>query len=145
MSEGKLEHLLSLVRQLKNALPFLIKLKMDERKRIYRKGEKQLAYIRKTFQFAKKNPQHVPSYINLSTLYRNLHVADQISVVLQDLSNVTRQIEDTRLALYQDAFDGARSLYMAYQNAAQNGIAETADIVEELKQYFPRTGKKSST
>ena len=58
------------------------------------------------------------------------------------MNELMKNIEDTSGMLYQESYDMGRSLYMHYQMIAINKHEEAEEIISELKQYFPRTGKK---
>ncbi len=142
LNENQLSFLLNLVSQIKKQMPYLIDLPMEKRKQIYRKGEEQYNYIRKAFSYAKQYPNYVPPFIDVKEMKNKMDVADRLMKLKKELKGILDSVDDTAISLYQDSFEAARILYMNYQTAARSNAPGTKAIVEDLKQHFPRTGKR---
>ncbi len=142
LTQARCEHVQGLIRQIEQQLPFLVSLSADEKKRIYRKGDKQIEYIRKTLIYAKRLPHLVPSYVDVGRMDHDLYIADQLQQLLEKVEDLTGRIRDTRAAYYEQAFDAARAAYKGFGHASDTGIHQADKVFEELKQYFPRTGKR---
>ncbi|MFO7722323.1 MAG: hypothetical protein R6V49_03780 [Bacteroidales bacterium] len=145
LTQARIEHILHLMKQLEQNLPFLLHLSPGERKKIYRKGDKQLEYIRKTLKYSRQLPHLVPSYVDVGKLGHDLYIGEQLDLLAGKLSTLVSSMEDTRMFFYEQAFESSRLIYQSFRNASRNNMKQASDAVEDLKQYFPRTGKTIQT
>ncbi len=143
LNENKLRYIKNLITQIKSQLPFLINLESDDRKRMYRKGNKQYTFMKETLRYKKKNPQIETPYIDVQKLEIYLDAAFKLKELTEELRSLSGETEDTASSLFHEAFNWSKSIYAQYQIAASNDIQNAGEIVQDLSQYFPRTGKKS--
>jgi hypothetical protein len=141
LTQARMEGIMNLIRQLEQNLPFLEQLTPAERKGIYRKGDKQLEYIRTTLRYARQLPHLVPNYVDVGKLGHDLYIGEQLEAILTRVSSLVSKIEDTKMLFYEEAFESSRLIYQSFRNASQNNMKQASEAVDDLKQYFPRTGK----
>lgn len=144
INESKLDYLMNLLNQINIQLPFLTNLSPEERKKNYRKGENQFSYIRKTINYAKQHPYNNPSFIEISTVATQLETAERMMELTKKAKELYERLNDTTHEVYQELYDTTRVLYMNYNMMAKMNKKGLEEIVEDLKQHFPRTGKLKS-
>ncbi len=145
MNEAKLHYLFGVLNQVKSQLPFLITLTPEERKKLYRKGENQFTYIRKTVHYAKTNSYHNPKFIDINDLENKLETAERMKMLTDKAGEIYEAINDTTHLLYQELYETSRLLYMNYRMIAKTDNKVMEEVINDLKQHFPRTGKKKNT
>ncbi len=145
ITETKLEYLMNLLNQINIQLPFLTNLSPEERKKNYRKGENQYIYIRKTINYAKQHPYNNPSFIEISSVVTQLETAERMMELTKKSKELFERLNDTTHEIYEELYDTTRVLYMNYNMMAKMKKKGLEEIVDDLKQHFPRTGKLKST
>lgn len=97
--------------QIEAALPGLLSLDPDERKRLTYMGDKSEVFTRQTIRVLEQNPQIVPPSLNLAEAQADLQALDRLRPVLEGLSRLHSQVEDTTNALGSDAMATALEGY----------------------------------
>ena len=132
--------------QLKTALApvLLINLTNEERTAILKMGDKTLAFVSKTLEYATQNPLLVPNYIDLAEAKKDNKLAADIYGIFQQLSSILRGIEDTGMVAGSEAYEAALVIYHSIKGASRSNITGTQAIYDDLKQRFPGRAKLGS-
>ena len=141
MNEAKLNYLFAVLNQIKTQLPFLTTLTPEDRKKLYRKGENQFTYIKKTVHYAKMHSYHNPKFIDINALENKMETAERMKLLTDKAAEIFEAINDTTHLLYQELYETSRLLYMNYRMIAKTENKIMEEVISDLKQHFPRTGK----
>ena len=116
---------LAALAQLEAALPGLLSLDPDERKRLTYMGDKSEVFTRQTIRVLTQNPQIVPPSLNLAEAQADLLALDRLRPVLESLQRLQAQLEDTTSALGSDAMATALEGYGQIKlSGAAHGLDE---------------------
>ncbi|GGE66471.1 hypothetical protein EV200_1087 [Pedobacter psychrotolerans] len=129
--------------QLKTVLaPMLvINLTAEERQSTLKMGDKTLAFVNKTLDYASQNPTLVPNYVDLAEARKDNKLAADIYGIFQQLSILLRAVEDTGMVVGSEAYEAALVIYHSIKGASRSDIPGTQVMYDDLKQRFPGRGK----
>ena len=96
---------------LEGALTGLISLDNEERRSLTKMGQKSEFFCRQALSVLAQNPQIVPPSLNLTEAQADLQALDRLRPVLERLSSLHSQVEDTANALGSDAMATALEGY----------------------------------
>ena len=123
-------------------LPFLVNLTMKERKKAGRKGASVKAFNKKTLIYAQQNPQYIPSYLDINGTYADQELCDKLKAVKARLDILSDGLHSTILALQNEVYASTRVVYRSIETATKQNVPGSSEIYNDLKQHFPRTGKR---
>ncbi|RBQ03626.1 hypothetical protein [Pedobacter miscanthi] len=120
----------------------VISLSAEERISTLKMGDRTLAFVEKTLEYATQNPTLVPGYIDLSEAKKDNELASHIYTIYQQLSTILRGIEDTGMVAGSEAYEAALIIYHSIKGASRSNVPGTQAMHDDLKQRFPRSGKR---
>lgn len=131
--------------QLKTALAptLIINLTAEERKTMLIMGDKTIAFVNKTLEYAAQNPSLVPNYVDLVEARKDNKLAADIYSFFQQLSTLLRAVEDTGIVAGSEAYEAALVIYHSIKGASRSNVPGTQIIYNDLKQRFPGRGRKT--
>ncbi|QPH38527.1 hypothetical protein [Pedobacter endophyticus] len=121
-----------------------INLTAEERISTLKMGDKTLAFVNKTLEYAVQNPSLVPNYIDLEEAKKDHKLAADSYNIFQQLNTLVRGIEDTGMVAGGDAYEAALVIYHSIKGASRSDIPGTQAMYDDLKQRFPGRGKGST-
>ncbi len=71
LGTGDYNQIINRINAIKAALPFLINLTPDERRRGLRQGDKSMAFVSKALEYASAHPNLVPPYLNVGEFQKD--------------------------------------------------------------------------
>ena len=117
--------------------PYATPLTPQERQTLPKMGEKTLAFVEKSHEFAQSNPMLVPNYMNMGEF--EVDYADACG--LYSAVNKTRQLldnlADTQMAAGSEAFQCSLMFYHSAKAGAENNVPGAKAVYEELRKRFP--------
>jgi hypothetical protein len=127
-----------------NALlsPYEQTLTPEERQEMLVMGDKSVAFVEKSYDFAVQNPSLVPSYLDMATFDIDKSNAVGLWTLLNTAQQVVRGIADTSLVSGSDAMHEALVFYNSVKYAASQDVYGAEAIYEELRKRFPRGKRK---
>ena len=123
--------------------PYSVILTADERASVLKVGDKAFTFVNKAFAYTKTNPEFVPSYLNVADFEIDVKDADGHPEVVTLINQLYNYLDDTRLTARSEAYNAGLYYYGSVQQAALVNLPGAKAINDDLKQYFPRTGKTS--
>ena len=124
-------------------MDFLINLTQKDRRKRWRMSGKIDRFITKTIEYAELKPSLIPAAIDIPGLKDDDRSAQNLKSVQAVINSLGEAVDDTLKALRKEAFDQARVIYAIFVLAEKNNVPGMTEIVNDLKQHFPRTGKKN--
>ena len=92
----------------------------------------------------RKNPNTVPSFIDVTVCNSYVHLYGQYSELLEELEQVKTKLEDAKLIIGNEIMKQTRAYFQNSKNASQSGNEQLAVIYKELKPHYAvgRNSKK---
>ena len=142
--EAVLTQVYGQIEAVKTALaPYTLALTPQERHAMLKMGDKSLAFVEKTHDYAQDNPTLVPSYLDMDDFDKDFSDAHGLWRLHTAIHQLDELVEDTIMAAGSEAYHAALAVYHNIQAAAKQDIPGAKAIYEDLKSRFPG-GKKRS-
>jgi len=132
----KIEEVITLVR------PYSVILTADDRASVLKVGDRGFAFLTKTFEYSKTNPEFIPSYLNPRDFAVDVKDAGGQVAIVTLINQLYNYFDDTKLAARSEAYAAALYYYGSVQQAASVNLPGAKAIYDDLKQYFPGRSAK---
>jgi hypothetical protein len=106
-------------------------------------GDKTLAFVDKSLEYAVSNPNLVPNFLDVEEGQKDYTLSRALYGIFQQVNALNHALEDTIMISGSEAFEAARIFYRAVQGAAKSNAPGSSAIYNDLKARFP--GKKGSS
>ena len=128
----------------RNMIPNNIKLKPSERRSMFKLNTKRHEFVQKAVQYMRKNPNTVPSFVDVTVCNNYVHLYGQYSELLEELEQVKTKLEDAKLVIGNEIMKQTRAYFQNSKNASESGNTELEKIYKELKPHYAvgRNSKK---
>ena len=109
-------------------LPFLIALTTQERRRLFKMGDKSLGFVSNSLQTAQSNPNILPASFDLDSYERDYQLATDLNDIHARLGQLNEQVDDTLLAVGGELMSNSLNVYDYVKTAAkrQPGLKSVA-------------------
>jgi hypothetical protein len=142
LSDADLQDIQQAIDTIQQKLPFLITLTLDERKRLYKMGDKRLAFVQNSLNAAQSNRNILPASFDLEGFTNDYRLATSLADLLMRLNQLTEQVDDTLLAVGSEAMGSSLTVYDYVKTAAKKTPGLKA-IAEQLGNLFKAIKNKS--
>ena len=128
-----------------NMIPKNIKLKPSERRSMFKLNTKRREFVEKAVQYMRKNPNTVPTFIDVTECNNYVHLYGQYGELLLELEQVKTKLEDAKLVIGHEIMKQTRAYFQNSKNAAESGNELLGKIYKELKPHYAvgRNSKKA--
>lgn len=128
-----------------NMIPKNIKLKPSERRSMFKLNTKRQEFVEKAVQYMRKNPNTVPTFIDVTECNNYVHLYGQYGELLLELEQVKTKLEDAKLVIGNEIMKQTRAYFQNSKNAAESGNELLGKIYKELKPHYAvgRNSKKT--
>ncbi|PZU93572.1 MAG: hypothetical protein DCF32_23190 [Leptolyngbya sp.] len=144
LSTADLNEIKAALATIQQKLPFLVHLTADERRRLYKMGDKSLSFVSNSLTAAQNNPEILPASFDTAELARDYQLATVLSELRLNLRQMTEKVDDTLLAVGSEAMTSSLSVYDYVKAAAkrQPGLkAVAAQLGERFKSMRQKAEK----
>ena len=125
---------------IKDRLPFLVDLSVEERKALPKIGDKSRAFVSKALEVAIQNPDFLPRSFDLDEMRKDVQLFEAIYPLVMALAQLQELMDDTYTLVGSEAYAAALQVYN-YAKASGQGSGLDA-VVDELGQRFARKSKR---
>lgn len=129
LSDAELQEIRQAIATIQQKLPFLITLNATERKRLFKMGDKRLAFVQTSLNAAQSNRNILPASFDLAGFSNDYRLATALMEIEMLLNQLSEQVDDTLLAVGSEAMSSSLTVYDYVKTAAKRtpglkGIAE---------------------
>lgn len=124
--------------------PYLQGLTVEERKSLFKMGDKTVATVQKVKNYMETNPEFIPNYMDKAEFLKDEAVVTNLSPLGNLATQLTSDIEDTVTLAGSEALVSALLYYGTTKEAFDKGVATAKPIYEDLSQRFTRKGNKAA-
>ncbi len=121
--------------------PKLVSLTDEQRKATLKMGDKNVPFVSKGLEHADKNPQFVPSFLNVSELRTDFSAVTILSEFYNVLFPIVSLISDTMMESGSEAYSAALLFYESVKLAAKMNVPGAKEIADDLGKRFKGQGK----
>jgi hypothetical protein len=118
-------------------LPKLFTLTNDQRHALPKMGDKTLAFVTKSIEYAKQNPDIVPKYLDMAEFDKDVKAVTRLFEVAAPLHKLLEELDDTMLMAGSEAYIASLAFYSALKTAIKSGQTGLKNIYDDLSTRFP--------
>ena len=135
LSEADIQEIKAALVTIEEKLPFLINLTAEERRKLYKMGDKSLAFVNNSLTAAQSNPDILPASFDIDEFVRDYQLATNLTDIFFRLQQLTEKVDDTLMAVSSEAMSSSLTVYDYVKTAAKKtpGIKI---IAEQLGERF---------
>jgi len=122
--------------------PYLQGLTPQERKSLFKMGDKTVATVQKVKDYVETNPEFAPSYMDKEEFLKDETVVTTLSPLGNLADQLASDISDTIILAGSEALAAALFYYGTTKEAAERGIATACPIYDDLKQRFVQKSRR---
>ena len=141
VSTAAAANIVDAIQEIERNLPLLINLTVEERKSLLKMGDKTLAFVGKTLDYAKQNPTLVPPFLDMVEFEKDVTAVQALSSILKPLQQLTEKLDDTTMQAGSEAFAAALVFYTSVKAAAKAGVPGMKTMFDDLQTRFPGRSK----
>lgn len=142
-SNEELKKINEAIKTLQDALlPKLVKLSPEQRHEIVKMGDKTLAFVTKSYEYASQNPTLVPAYLDVNEMKNDLDAVETLRQIFNPLQEIAQDLEDSMMLSGSEAFIASLVFYNAVKGASKSKIGASEQIYNDLSQRFARPSRK---
>lgn len=131
------------LQECKTALaPYLQALTAEQRKSLFKMGDKTVATVQKVKMYLNTNPEFAPAYMNQAEFLKDEAVVTGLNPLANLAHQLTSDLEDTVMLAGSEALLASLLYYGTAKEAASKGVTTAKPIYEDLSQRFTRKGNK---
>ncbi len=140
-----IDDVMAKLQECKTALaPYLQGLTAEERKTLFKMGDKTVATVQKTKSYMDTNPEFIPGYMNKTEFLKDETVVTQLNPIANLAKQLASDTEDTVMLSGSEALQEAMLYYGQVKEASSKGVPTAKPIYEDLKQRFSKRSRKTN-
>ena len=124
--------------------PYMQGLTADERRDLFKMGDKTVATVQKTQSYVETNPEFIPAYMDVREFNRDVTVVNQLKPIEDLVQQLGVDVSDTRMLAGSEALQQALLYYGQVREADSKGVPSSRAIYEDLQPRFARRRAKPS-
>jgi hypothetical protein len=125
---------------IREKLPFLVGLTIEERKSLPKLGDKSRAFVARALEVGTQNPDFLPRSFDLYEMRRDVELFEALYPVLLSLTQLQELVDDTVMAVGSEAYAAGLIVYN-YAKASGKGTGLDA-VVDEMGRRFARKPRR---
>ena len=133
------------IKAIESLIPFAVTLPADEKVSMPGIGVKTIEFIDKSFEYASKNPNLVPQFLDMGEYEKDTKLVKQLQLVMDHLVPLTAKLSDTFALVGAEAYGSSRIFYHHTKNAARGNVAGASAVAKELSKRFKVVKTKSTS
>lgn len=138
------QQILTKINEIEALLPFLISLTPDDRRKIPHIATERGAMDEAFIRHMSARPDLVPNFVDVAELARDRALRSDLLDMLARVDALQEKLYHTAQAVGSDIYQAYLAFYSNVQQAAKRGVAGAGTILDDLKRFFPRSGRAAS-
>ena len=107
LSPEDIQEIKAALQIIEQKMPFLIALTAQERRKLFKMGDKSLAFATNSVNAAQSNREILPASFDIEEFIQNYQLVTTLSELLISIRQLTEQVDDTLLAVGSEAMLGS--------------------------------------
>lgn len=135
LSLEDMQQIKAALQTIQKKLPFLMTLSTEERRKLFKMGDKSLAFVNNSITAAQSNPDILPASFDLQELVQDYQLATTLTELLIVVRQLSEQVDDTLLAVGSEAMSSSLTVY-DYVKTATKKTPGLKNLAEQLGDRF---------
>jgi hypothetical protein len=127
------------IASIKEKLPFLVDLSVDDRKSMVKISTKGYSFVKQALDVASQHPGVLPASFDVNEMRNDTQLFAYLTTLQLTLSQLKKQIDDTVMQIGSQAYAAARVVYASASSSFAGPPLEVA--VDQLGRHFGRKPK----
>ena len=136
LSQTDVDAILGAIKTIKEKLPFLINLTVDERRALNKPGDRSRNFVDKALEVAAQNPDILPRLFNIEEMRKDIELGQKLQPILLALSQLQEVVDNTAAVVNSEAYASALAVYSYAKSAGK--AAALQDTLDDLGKHFSR-------
>jgi hypothetical protein len=136
------EAVLMAIATIKQAMPFLIHLTVEERKTLVKAGDRSRGFTINCLNAAQQHSECLPRTFDVDEMAKDVKLMEDLYAVMMALTELHSLVDDTYFTAQSEAYGAALKVYNAAK--AHDDMPAMKVVVDQLKQQFTRRNKKDT-
>ena len=120
--------------------PKLISVPDDRRQSMPKMGDKNVPFVSKSLEYADKNPQFVPAFLNVPELKTDFNAVTILSEFYNSLFPIVSLISDTMMESGSEAYSASLLFYESAKLGTKMNVPGAKEIADDLGKRFKNQG-----
>lgn len=134
------QRLLTSLAFVKEHLPFLVHLSVEERRRLPKMGDKNYAFVEKSLGHSQTAHHLYPPFLDQQEFQRDFALYNQLAELIRLVNNLKNGLESTQLLVKSECFIASLAFYQSVKAAKDLNVPDAKAIYEDLRQSYPGRG-----
>ncbi len=122
--------------------PHMVALTNEERRQMPKMSDKSVPFVEKALQYAKKYPELVPAFIDMSEMGIDVRAVETLNDLHQDAHRICGNLDDTRMLAGSEAYVAALAFYNSVKMGTKMNVPAAKQVYEDLKKRFEAQGQR---
>ncbi len=143
LSQTDVDAILGAIKTIKEKLPFLLNLTVDERRALNKPGDRSCNFVDKALEVAAQNPDILPGLFNIEEMRKDIELSQKLQPILLALSQLQEVVDNTAAVVNSEAYAAALRVYGYAKSAGK--AAALQDTLDDLGKHFTRKPAASAS
>lgn len=132
--------IMKLIKEVKEALPFLVNLSSDERKRLAKLSRSRVDFVDTALVHIQAKPEYLPPYVSAEEFAKDVNLKNSMQRIQAEMDSLGERINDTIMLADSEAYRASRLFYKSIKAAAREGAEDAERIARELAYHYRKQG-----
>lgn len=144
LTPAEIADILAAIQTIKEKMPFLLGLSKEERVSMLKMGDKSRAFVDKTMELIKQNPDFLPRSFDIDEMERDVELYRSLYPVSQSLNQIQELVEDTLMVVGSEAYTAA---LVAYRYAKDSDLDTEGlnGVLDDISRRFARKSRRTES
>lgn len=143
LSEKDIQEIKAALQKIQEKLPFLITLSVEERRKLFKMGDKSLSFVNNSLTVAQSNRDILPASFDLDEFVQDYQLVATLTELLLGLRQLTEQVDDTLMAVGSEAMSSSLTVYDYVKTAAKK-TPGLKTLAQQLGERFKAIRNKAA-
>ena len=139
VSAADLQAIRDAIATIRQKLPFLVSLTVDERRATFKTGSDSLSFVTNAATAAQGNPDIFPASFDRQAFQRDFDLFGVLTALSTEIDSLAADVDDTRLATGGETMQQSIQVYDYVRSAAKTEPGLKA-VAEQLAERFKKAG-----
>lgn len=135
LTDADVQEIKEAIATIEAKLPFLVNLTAEERRKLFKMGNKSLTFVSNSLTAAQSNRDILPASFNVDEFARDYQLATTLTNIHLGLQQLAEKVDDTLMAVNSEAMSSSLTVYDYVKTAAKKTPGLKA-IAEQLGERF---------
>ncbi|HMY68429.1 MAG TPA: hypothetical protein PL163_17405 [Leptospiraceae bacterium] len=143
LSDQALTDVMNAIDIIINSVPFLMNLSPEEKRTMFKLGDKSLGFIEKVVDYSEKYPDFIPNYIEKGQIRQEYELFKRLSMIYRKLNPLMENLQATQMEAGSELYEMGLLYYHTVKTASTSDIPNAKPVFDDLKTKFPGRSKQS--